>query len=80
VLFDGGVMSGQDLLRARALGAQGCLIGKAFLYGLAAQGEAGVRCVLEILRKELSVSLALTGRNSLADVDRSVLMGASDGD
>jgi L-lactate dehydrogenase (cytochrome) len=78
VLFDGGVMSGQDVLRALALGAQGCLIGKAFLYGLAAQGEAGVRSVLEILRKELSVSMALTGRNALADVDRSVLMGAGD--
>jgi L-lactate dehydrogenase (cytochrome) len=73
VLLDGGVMSGQDVLRALALGARGCLIGKAFLYGLAAQGRPGVTLALEILRRELGVSMALTGRKSLAEIDRSVL-------
>lgn len=73
VLLDGGVQSGQDVLRALALGARGCLIGKAFLYGLAAMGGQGVTKVLEIIRNELRVSLALVGKTSIADVDRSVL-------
>ena len=73
VLFDGGVQSGQDVLKALALGARGCLIGKAFLYALAAGGEAGVREALEIIRRELSVSMALTGVNDVAQVDRRVL-------
>lgn len=61
VLFDGGVQSGQDMLKALALGARGCLVGKAFLYALAAGGEAGVARMLAILRQELDVSMALTG-------------------
>jgi L-lactate dehydrogenase (cytochrome) len=61
VLFDGGVMSGQDVLKAVALGARACLIGKAFLYSLAAGGEAGVRQALGILRSELQTSMALAG-------------------
>ncbi|MCW7538678.1 alpha-hydroxy-acid oxidizing protein [Aquabacterium sp. A7-Y] len=61
LLFDGGVRSGQDVLKAVALGARGCLIGRAFLYGLGAMGEAGVTSVLEILQRELDVSMALTG-------------------
>jgi L-lactate dehydrogenase (cytochrome) len=61
VLFDGGVQSGMDVLKALALGARACLIGKSFLYGLAAGGEAGVLQAFEILRKELSVSMALAG-------------------
>jgi L-lactate dehydrogenase (cytochrome) len=73
VLFDGGVQSGQDVLKALALGARGCLIGKAFLYGLAAMGEKGVTKALEIIRSELRVTLALTGKTSVAHVDRSVL-------
>ncbi len=73
VLFDGGVQSGQDVLKALALGAKGCLIGKAFLYALAAQGEAGVMLALEILKKELQVSLALTGANDVRAVSPEVL-------
>ncbi len=73
VLFDGGVMSGQDVLKALAYGARGCLIGKAFLYGLAARGEAGVAQALEILRSELEVSMALTGVTDVQKVDGSLL-------
>jgi L-lactate dehydrogenase (cytochrome) len=73
VLFDGGVQSGQDVLRALALGARGCLIGKAFLYALAALGEAGVTTALEIIGRELQVSLALTGCNDVHAVSADVL-------
>ncbi len=74
VLFDGGVRSGQDVLRALALGAKGCLVGKAFLYALAARGEAGVSLLLDIIRKELAVSLALTGANDVGKVSRDILV------
>ena len=74
VLFDGGVRSGQDVLRALALGAKGCLIGEAFLYALAARGEAGVTLALDIIRKELAVSLALTGANDVRKVTRDILV------
>jgi L-lactate dehydrogenase (cytochrome) len=74
VLFDGGVRSGQDVLKALALGAKGCLIGKAFLYALAARGEAGVSLALDIMRKELAVSLALTGANDVRKVTRDILV------
>lgn len=73
VLFDGGVQSGQDMLKALARGARGCLIGKAFLYSLAAMGESGVTTALQILREELRVSLALTGTNDVRAVSRNVL-------
>jgi L-lactate dehydrogenase (cytochrome) len=73
ILFDGGVRSGQDVLRALALGAKGCLIGRAFLYGLGAGGEAGVKTALEVIRKELDVSMALTGVSRVTDIDRRVL-------
>jgi len=73
VLFDGGVQSGQDVLKAMALGAKGCLIGKAFLYSLAAMGEAGVTKALEIIAKELDVSMALTGTRTIADIGPQVL-------
>lgn len=73
ILFDGGVQSGQDVLKALALGARGCLIGKAFLYGLAAQGEAGVTRTLDIIRRELDVSMALTGIRDVAGVTPAVL-------
>ena len=73
VWFDGGVQSGQDMLRALALGARGCLIGKSFLYALAAMGGAGVTLALNILRKELEVTLALTGCTDIARVDASIL-------
>src|SRR5262249_11853440 len=74
ILMDGGIRCGQDVLKALALGANGCLIGKAFLYALAAGGEAGVTLALDILRKELAVSLALTGANDVANVSRDVLV------
>ena len=74
VLFDGGVRCGQDVLKALALGAKGCLIGKAFLYALAARGEAGVTLALDIIRKELAVSLALTGANDVRKVTRDILV------
>ncbi len=74
VLFDGGVRSGQDVLKALALGAKGCLIGKAFLYALAAKGEAGVALALDIIRRELAVSLALTGANDVRKVTRDILV------
>jgi L-lactate dehydrogenase (cytochrome) len=73
VWFDGGVQSGQDMLRALALGARGCLIGKSFLYALAAMGGRGVTLALNLLRKELEVTLALTGCTDVRQVDASIL-------
>ena len=69
VLFDGGIMSGQDILKALAHGARGCLIGKAFLYALAAGGQRGVSLALAILRRELEVTMALTGATDVQKVD-----------
>lgn len=74
VLFDGGVRTGQDVLKALALGAKGCLVGKAFLYALAANGEAGVALMLDVIRKELAVSLALTGANDVRKVTSEILV------
>jgi len=76
VLFDGGILSGQSLLKALALGARAGLIGKAFLYGLGARGEAGVTQVIEIIRKELSVSMALTGQTDVQNVTHDILLDA----
>lgn len=73
IYLDGGVRGGQDVLRALALGADGVMIGRAFLYALGAAGQAGVERCLEIIANELSVSMALCGRRTLAEVDRSVL-------
>ena len=73
VLFDGGVRSGQDVLKALAMGAKGTLIGKAWLYALAAGGEQGVTDALEIIRRELDVSMALTGTGDVRDVTPAVL-------
>ena len=67
VHMDSGIRSGQDVLKAMALGAQGCLLGRAHLYGLAAAGEAGVAKALDILRDELDTTMALCG---LADITR----------
>jgi len=71
--FDSGVRSGQDVLKALALGARSVMIGKAFLYGLGAMGGAGVTRALELIRAELDVSMALTGTSDVATVDRRVL-------
>jgi L-lactate dehydrogenase (cytochrome) len=74
VHMDGGIRSGQDVLKAVALGARGTYIGRAFLYGLGALGEAGVTKVLEILHKELDLTMALCGRKAISAVDRSILL------
>lgn len=65
VWMDGGVRSGQDILKAVALGARGAMIGRAFLYGLGAYGQAGVKRVLEILYKEMDTTMALCGRRNI---------------
>ncbi|MES2322289.1 MAG: alpha-hydroxy acid oxidase [Pseudomonadota bacterium] len=73
VHMDGGVRSGQDVLRALALGAKGVYIGRPFLYGLGAMGEAGVTACLEIIRNELDLSMAFCGIRDVNDVDRRIL-------
>ncbi len=73
VLMDGGIQSGQDVLRALAYGAKGTMIGKAFAWGLGAAGEAGVTMVLEILRKELDVTMALCGLKDVKDASPAIL-------
>ncbi len=74
VWFDGGIRSGQDVLKAVALGARGTMIGRAFLYSLGALGGDGVSQMLEIMRKELDVSMALTGTKDIKDVARHILV------
>jgi L-lactate dehydrogenase (cytochrome) len=73
IMFDGGIRSGQDVMRALALGARSCMIGRAYLYGLGAGGQAGVARAIEILRNELDVTMALTGTASVKDIGRQVL-------
>ena len=73
VWFDGGIRSGQDVLKAVALGAKGTLIGKSFLYGLGAMGEEGVTLALEIIRKELDVTMALCGLKDIKDAGPAIL-------
>ena len=72
--MDGGIRSGQDVLKARALGARGCYIGRAFLYGLGAMGGPGVTKVLEMLHKELDLTMAFCGRTDVEKVDKSILL------
>jgi L-lactate dehydrogenase (cytochrome) len=74
VHMDGGVRSGQDVIRALALGAQGVYIGRPFLYGLGAMGEAGVARCLEIIRNELDLTMAFCGLRDVRDVDRNILL------
>ena len=74
VHMDGGIRSGQDVLKARALGAQGTYIGRAFLYGLGAMGEEGVTKTLEIIHKELDLTMAFCGRTQMDTVDKSILL------
>jgi L-lactate dehydrogenase (cytochrome) len=73
VFFDGGVRSGQDVLKALALGARGVFIGKAFAWALGAMGEAGVSLALEIIRKELDVSMALCGIRDVKEASPAIL-------
>ena len=72
-MFDGGIRSGQDLMRALALGARSCLIGRAYMYGLGAGGQAGVAKAIEIIGKELDVTMALTGLESVRKINLQVL-------
>lgn len=74
ILFDGGIRSGQDAFRALSLGARACLIGRAYIYGLGAGGEGGVRRAIEIIRDELDVTMALAGTRNIAAIDRSNLV------
>lgn len=74
VHMDGGIRSGQDVLKARALGAQGVYIGRPFLYGLGAMGEAGVTKCLQILHKELDLTMAFCGHTQVDTVDKSILL------
>jgi L-lactate dehydrogenase (cytochrome) len=74
VHMDGGVRSGQDVLKAVALGARGTYIGRSFLYGLGAMGEEGVTRALEIIARELDLTMALCGRRELSSVDRGILV------
>jgi L-lactate dehydrogenase (cytochrome) len=77
ILFDGGIRTGADIVRARALGARACLIGRAYVWGLGAGGQAGVAKAIDILRNELSVTMALTGVGRIADIDGRVLEGGA---
>jgi L-lactate dehydrogenase (cytochrome) len=74
VHMDGGIRSGQDVLKARALGAQGCYIGRSFLYGLGAMGEAGVTKALELIHNELDLSMAFCGVVDVEKVDKRILL------
>jgi len=74
VHMDGGIRSGQDVIKALALGARGVYIGRAFLYGLGAMGEAGVRRSLEIIRNELDITMAFCGLRDVKKVDRNILL------
>ncbi len=73
IMFDGGIRTGQDVMRALALGARSCLIGRSYIFGLGAGGQAGVTRAIEIIRNELDVTMALCGINRVRDIDRQVI-------
>jgi L-lactate dehydrogenase (cytochrome) len=73
ILFDGGIRSGQDVMRALALGAKSCMIGRAYAHGLGAGGQAGVAKAIEIIRNELATTMGLCGVNTIAEIDDRVL-------
>jgi L-lactate dehydrogenase (cytochrome) len=74
VWMDGGIRSGQDVLKARALGARGTMIGRSFLYGLGAYGQEGVTRALQLIHKELDITMAFCGRTNIDEVDSSILL------
>jgi len=78
VYLDSGIRSGQDILKAMAMGAKGTMIGRSYIYGLGAMGEAGVTKALEVMQKELDISMALCGRSDINAVDKSILMVPDD--
>ena len=78
VWLDSGIRSGQDVLKAVAMGAKGVMIGRAWVYGLGAMGEKGVTTALEVIHKELDTSMALCGRRDIKDVDRDILLVPKD--
>jgi L-lactate dehydrogenase (cytochrome) len=73
VLFDGGVRSGQDVMRALALGAKACMVGRAYIYGLGARGEEGVTEAIGFIRRELETTMALTGVNKISEIGPQVI-------
>src|ERR1700741_4281784 len=73
IMFDGGIRTGMDVMRALALGAKSCMIGRAYAYGLGAAGQEGVAKALDILGKELTVTMGLCGVNKIAEIDERVL-------
>ncbi|MSP33249.1 MAG: alpha-hydroxy-acid oxidizing protein [Pseudolabrys sp.] len=78
VLFDGGIRTGSDMMRALALGARACLVGRPYIYGLGAGGKPGVAKAIDILKSELSVTMALTGTNNIKDIDGRVIVGGKE--
>jgi L-lactate dehydrogenase (cytochrome) len=73
IMFDSGIRSGQDVMRALALGAKSCMIGRAFVHGLGAGGQAGVTKALDLIRNELTVTMGLCGVNTITEIDDHVL-------
>jgi len=73
IMFDGGIRSGQDVVRALAMGAQSCMIGRAYIHGLGAGGEAGVAKAIDIIANEMKVTMGLCGVNTVAEIDERVL-------
>ena len=73
VMFDGGIRSGQDVMRALAFGAKSCMIGRAYAYGLGASGQAGVTKAIDIIRNELNTTMGLCGVNTIAEIDEKVI-------
>ena len=73
IMFDGGIRSGQDVMRALALGAKSCMIGRAYAYGLGAAGQEGVATAIELIGKELTTTMGLCGLNTIAEIGDHVL-------